>query len=85
MVVLEPTVAFGHGPPPASPYQIISNIRGWDLLKQVRDGDHTPLNGLVNFYPRFRPIQYALTVRTSKSPPRLSSYLVSHCNINKGE
>lgn len=44
---------------PQTPYSIISNLPGWDMLKGVRDGDMSPMARVVNIYPRFGPTQFA--------------------------
>ncbi|KAH6609465.1 Cystathionine beta-lyases/cystathionine gamma-synthase [Trichoderma cornu-damae] len=59
MVVLRPQSDFGHAPPPQSPYSIISNLPGWDLLRGFRDGDMSALPRIVHIYPRFGPTQFA--------------------------
>ncbi|KAH7329015.1 pyridoxal phosphate-dependent transferase [Stachybotrys elegans] len=58
MVVLKTKSEFGHAPPPATAYSIITNLPGWDLSKRVRDGDMSPLARIVNIYPRFTPTQH---------------------------
>ena len=59
MVVLKTQSEFGHAPPPQTPYSVISNLPGWDLLEQVRDGDMSPMAKVVHIYPRFGPTQAA--------------------------
>lgn len=59
MVVLKPQSDFGNAPPPQTPYSIISNLPGWDLLQRFRDGDMSPMARVVNIYPRFGPTQFA--------------------------
>lgn len=59
MVVLKPQSDFGNAPPPQTPYSIISNLPGWDLLRNFRDGDMSPMARVVNIYPRFGPTQFA--------------------------
>ncbi|KAK5992437.1 Cystathionine gamma-synthase [Cladobotryum mycophilum] len=55
MVVLRPQSEWGHAPPPQTPYSIMTNIPGWDMLRGVREGDMSPLAKVVHFYPRFAP------------------------------
>jgi cystathionine gamma-synthase len=62
MVVLKPQSEFGHAPPPQTPYSVISNLPGWDMLQGVRDGDMSPMARVVNIYPRFGPTQFARNV-----------------------
>ncbi|KJZ74939.1 hypothetical protein HIM_05670 [Hirsutella minnesotensis 3608] len=59
MVVLRPVSEFGHAPPPQTPYSIITNIPGWDLLHSIREGDMSSLARLVHIYPRFSPTHFA--------------------------
>ncbi|RFU73624.1 cystathionine gamma-synthase [Trichoderma arundinaceum] len=59
MVVLKPQSDFGHAPPPRTPYSIISNLPGWDMLQGFRDGDMSPMARVVHIYPRFGPTQFA--------------------------
>ncbi|KAL7949632.1 pyridoxal phosphate-dependent transferase [Trichoderma barbatum] len=59
MVVLRTQSDFGHAPPPQTPYSIISNLPGWNLLQGVRDGDMSPFSRIVHIYPRFGPSQFA--------------------------
>jgi cystathionine gamma-synthase len=63
MVVLKTQSEFGHAPPPQTPYSIVSNLPGWDLLQRVRDGDMSPMAGIVHIYPRFSPTHFAAQVR----------------------
>ncbi|KFA72535.1 hypothetical protein S40288_07865 [Stachybotrys chartarum IBT 40288] len=58
MVVLRPRSDFGHAPPPATPYSIITNLPGWDLNKRLRDGDMSPMARVVHIYPRFAPTHH---------------------------
>ncbi|RDW59967.1 hypothetical protein BP6252_13054 [Coleophoma cylindrospora] len=58
MVVLKPQSAFGHAPPPQTPYSFITNVPKWDQLRRVRDGDMTPMAGVVHIYPRFSPTHF---------------------------
>lgn len=55
MVVLRTQSEFGHAPPPQTPYSIISNLPGWDMLERVRDGDMSSMAKAVHIYPRFGP------------------------------
>ncbi|KAL7790065.1 pyridoxal phosphate-dependent transferase [Trichoderma ceciliae] len=59
MVVLRTQSDFGHAPPPQTPYSIISNLPGWNMLQNVRDGDMSPFAKIVHVYPRFGPTQFA--------------------------
>ncbi|KAH8807223.1 pyridoxal phosphate-dependent transferase [Xylogone sp. PMI_703] len=59
MVVLKPQSEYGHAPPPQTPYSIVTNIPGWDKLQKVRDGDMSPMGGVVHIYPRFSPTHFA--------------------------
>ncbi|RDW56381.1 hypothetical protein BP5796_13203 [Coleophoma crateriformis] len=58
MVVLKPQSAFGHAPPPQTPYSFVTNVPEWDQLRRVRDGDMTAMAGVVHIYPRFSPTQF---------------------------
>ncbi|KAG6009043.1 hypothetical protein E4U21_003374 [Claviceps maximensis] len=58
MGILRAESDFGHAPPPQTPYSIVSNIPGWDMLKSLRDGDVTPLRKIVHIYPRLAPTLY---------------------------
>ncbi|OAQ70668.1 cystathionine beta-lyase/cystathionine gamma-synthase [Pochonia chlamydosporia 170] len=62
MVVLKTQSEWGHAPPPQTPYSIISNLPGWDMLKGVRDGDMSPLARVVHIYPRLSPTHFARTL-----------------------
>lgn len=64
MGILRTQSEFGHAPPPQTPYSIITNIPGWDMLKAFRDGDMSPLDRIVHIYPRLSPTLYARTVST---------------------
>jgi cystathionine gamma-synthase len=63
MVILKTQSEFGHAPPPQTPYSIITNLPGWDMLRDFRDGDMSPMAKVVHIYPRFTPTQSARTVR----------------------
>ncbi|KAH0600966.1 hypothetical protein MHUMG1_01967 [Metarhizium humberi] len=62
MVVLKADSEWGYAPPPQTPYSIISNIPGWDMLKGIRDGDMAPLARVVHIYPRLSPTHYVRTL-----------------------
>ena len=62
MVVLKPQSDFGHAPPPQTPYSIISNLPGWGMLRNFRDGDMSPMAKVVHIYPRFGPTHSAAMV-----------------------
>ncbi|KAG5988001.1 hypothetical protein E4U54_004807 [Claviceps lovelessii] len=62
MGILRTQSEFGHAPPPQTPYSIITNIPGWDMLKAFRDGDMSPLDRIVHIYPRLSPTLYARTL-----------------------
>ncbi|KAG5928605.1 hypothetical protein E4U42_000319 [Claviceps africana] len=59
MGILRTQSEFGHAPPPQTPYSIVTNLPGWDMLKALRDGDRSPLASIVHIYPRFAPTLYA--------------------------
>ncbi|KAG5971043.1 hypothetical protein E4U56_007123 [Claviceps arundinis] len=59
MAILSTQSKFGHAPPPQTPYSIVTNIPGWDMLKTFRDGDKRPLQKIVNIYPRLAPTTHA--------------------------
>lgn len=56
MVVLRTQSEYGYAPPPQTQYSIITNLPGWHTIKAVRDGDSSPLDGIMHIYPRFGPI-----------------------------
>ncbi|TWU76944.1 hypothetical protein ED733_007089 [Metarhizium rileyi] len=62
MVVLKAESEWGHAPPPQTPYSIISNLPGWDMLKGIRDGDLGPLSRVVHIYPRLSPTHHVRTL-----------------------
>lgn len=62
MVILRTQSEFGHAPPPQTPYSVISNLAGWELLLRVRDGDMSPMAKVVHMYPRIFPTQFAREV-----------------------
>ena len=68
MVILKTQSEFGHAPPPQTPYSIVSNLPGWELLKQVRDGDMSPMARVVHIYPRFGPTHFARQVSSPRFP-----------------
>lgn len=63
MVVLKTESEFGHAPPPQTPYSIISNLPGWEMLERFREGDLSPMAKVVHIYPRFTPTHAAREVR----------------------
>lgn len=62
MAILSTQSKFGHAPPPQTPYSIVTNIPGWDMLKAFRNGDKRPLQKIVNIYPRLAPTMHAKKV-----------------------
>lgn len=64
MVVLQTQSEIGYAPPPQTPYSIISNLPGWELLVKVRGGDSSPMASAVHIYPRLSPTQAARKVRS---------------------
>ncbi|KAK2595127.1 hypothetical protein QQS21_007153 [Conoideocrella luteorostrata] len=62
MVILKTQSEYGHAPPPQTPYSIITNVPGWDLLKSVREGNTAPFAKVVHIYPRLWPTQHARTL-----------------------
>lgn len=62
MVILKTESEFGYAPPPQTPYSIISNLPGWEMLKGVREGDMAPLGRVVHIYPRLSPTHFVRTV-----------------------
>ncbi|QUC20422.1 uncharacterized protein UV8b_04663 [Ustilaginoidea virens] len=62
MVILRTQSDFGHAPPPQTPYSIVTNLPGWDLLKSIRQGDTSPLARVVHIYPRLSPTQFVRTL-----------------------
>ncbi|SPJ74630.1 related to O-succinylhomoserine (thiol)-lyase [Fusarium torulosum] len=59
MVILKPQSEFGYAPPPQTPYSVITNFPGWQVARGIRDGDHSPMQRVVHFYPRFMPMHHA--------------------------
>lgn len=74
MVVLRTQSDFGHAPPPQTPYSIISNLPGWNMLQGVRDGDMSPFAKIVHVYPRFGPTQFAAKVSFTASSPTMVDF-----------
>lgn len=63
MVALKPRSKYGHAPPPATPYSILSNFPGWELNRRTRDGDiPAQMATLEHIYPRFGPTHYVVKV-----------------------
>ncbi|KAG5950133.1 hypothetical protein E4U53_005445 [Claviceps sorghi] len=62
MGILRTQSEFGHAPPPQTPYSIVTNMPGWDMLKALREGDMSPLARIVHVYPRMMPTVYARTL-----------------------
>lgn len=74
MGILRTESEFGHAPPPQTPYSIITNLPGWDMLKRIREGDMAPFAKVVHIYPRLSPTVHARTVSVTPC-----AFPMAHC------